>query len=103
MLISKKEDLNLKLGNLLLSAILSAVPTAMTIGFLSVHGTIVCNDLESRLNNPKTELISETCYISNLESSYKYILWIWLFITITTWRWFYIGHARRVRSNRGKN
>ena len=27
-----------------------------------------------------------------------YVIWIWLIITIPTWRWFYLGHIKRINN-----
>ncbi len=102
MSISKGEDLQLKIGNFFLAAVLSAVPTVMTIGFLGVHGLIVCKNLEKRIDNSNSSEVNVLCEKSNLESSYSYIVWIWLFIMLPTWRWFYIGHYRRVQHERSE-
>ena len=102
MSISKDHDLKLKLGNLFLALLFAIVPTSMTIGFLGVHGHFLCRDLDTRLEKiDKLTLrqldVKMLCDISNIEASYDYIIWIWLFTTIPTWRWFYIGHYRRVK------
>ena len=97
MSISKDIDLRLKIGNLFLAAIFSIVPTSMTIGFLGVHGHLLCRDLDTRLPNLDKIAIRELCNKSNIEANYDYIVWIWLITMIPTWRWFYIGHYRRVK------
>ncbi len=94
--ISKDQDFKLKLGNLFLALLFATVPTAMTIGFLGTHGYILCRDLDKRLEKVEKIPVSELCDRSNLDANYSYIVWIWLFTTIPTWRWFYIGHYRRV-------
>ena len=96
MSITKRENLRLKLGNLVLAILLSTVPTAMTIGFLNVHGLIVCNGIKTRVDQEDKTLINGICVNSNNQATISYIIWIWLFITIPTWRWFYVGHVRRV-------
>ncbi len=100
MAISKRENFKLKLGNLFLASILSIVPTSMTIGFLGVHGLIVCKGLEERMEVISENDALEACKKSNIDYAYKYIFWIWLFITIPTWRWFYIGHYRRIKDRK---
>ena len=100
MTISKKDDIKLKLGNFCLAAILSIVPTAMTMGFLGVHGIIVCRSLEERIVKVK---VLDSCEQANFDVMQKYIIWIWLFITIPTWRWFYIGHYRRLQNKKITN
>ena len=97
MTISRKDDFKLKVGNLFLAAFLSVVPAFMTLGFLKVHGMILCDELSKNIaNNQRIEIV-ENCDKSNMESIYKYSLWIWLFITIPTWRWFYIWHYKRIQ------
>ena len=96
MSISRDKDLRLKLGNLFLAIVFSVVPTSMTIGFLGVHGYILCRSLENRIEDSKKLGVLELCDQSNIEANYSYILWVWLFTTIPTWRWFYISHYRRV-------
>jgi len=96
MSISKNQDVKLKLGNLVLAILFSVVPTSMTIGFLGTHGYILCKNLDSRLENIDKASVYELCNKTNLEANFDYVIWIWLFTTIPTWRWFYIGHYRRV-------
>ena len=97
MSIPKDLNLRLKLGNLVLAALFSIVPTSMTIGFLGVHGYLLCRNLESRLEQSQKLGVTELCNTSNLDANYEYIVWVWLFTMIPTWRWFYIGHYRRVQ------
>ena len=96
--ITKERDLRLKVGNLFLALLFAIVPTSMTIGFLGVHGYILCRNLDSRLEKSIKSTVTELCDQSNIESNYDYIIWTWLFTTLPTWRWFYIGHYRRVSS-----
>ena len=98
MTISRSEDLKLKLGNLFLASMFSIVPTAMTVGFLGVHGYLLCRSLDMRLEKIETVEVKELCMKSNLEANYRYIIWIWIFTMIPTWRWFYIGHYKRVKN-----
>ena len=97
MSISKEQDLKLKIGNFFLASIFALVPTAMTIGFLGVHGYMVCKTLDSRLELGKKVDVTELCNKSNLDTNLDYLIWIWIFTMIPTWRWFYIGHYRRVK------
>ena len=99
MSVSKDRNLKLKLGNLFLASLFSIVPTAMTIAFLGVHGFLLCKDLESRLESTQKIGVIDLCNKSNIESNTDYILWVWLFTMVPTWRWFYIGHYRRVKNN----
>ena len=103
MSISKSENLKLRLGNLFLAVIFSVVPTAMTIGFLGVHGYLLCRNLEQRFEVSQKVQVNELCLESNQEAYYSYIIWIWMFITIPTWRWFYIWHYKRVIENTNTN
>ena len=97
--ITKERDLRLKVGNLFLALLFAIVPTSMTIGFLGVHGYILCRDLDSRLEKSIKSTVTELCDQSNIESNYDYIIWTWLFTTLPTWRWFYISHYRRIKRN----
>ena len=100
MKISKGLDLRLKLGNLFLASFLSLVPTSMTIGFLGIHGMLLCKDLEkSIIEDRKVETLILQCQESNYRISLNYLVWVWLFVMLPTWRWFYIGHYRRVIKN----
>ena len=100
MRITKRDNLRLKLGNLFLAFLLSSVPTGMTIGFLNVHGLIVCNSIKTRIDPENSTSINSLCINSNNQATIAYIIWIWLFITIPTWRWFYVGHLRRVERDK---
>ncbi len=92
----KKNDLNLKVGNLALAVILSTVPTVMTILFLNIHGLFICNTLESNLKGKEKLTTIEFCHSANTKLSYSYLVWIWLFISIPTWAWFYLNHQRKL-------
>ena len=96
MSISRKDDLKLKVGNLGLALLLSIVPTSMTLGLLSAHGYVLCKSVDSSLIANGRLSIKDSCLNKNIAVTSKYILFIWLFITLPTWRWFYIGHYRRV-------
>ena len=100
MSIPRDLDLRLKCGNLFLAAFVSLVPTAMTIGFLGVHGYILCRTLDRRLDVAQKIQTRELCDESNLSANFDYVVWIWLFILMPTWRWFYIGHLKRVTRER---
>ena len=103
MTLSKDKNLKLKVGNLFLAILFAIVPTSMTIGFLGVHGYILCRNLDPRIE-PKMKLkVRELCDKSNMEANYDYIIWTWLFTTIPTWRWFYISHYRRIKQKSGTN
>ncbi len=97
--ITKSQDLKLKIGNFTLAAIFALVPTAMTIAFLTVHGMILCRTLEDNVEKLELNLnnreIKDMCKKSNFDTNYYYVIWVWLFTMIPTWRWFYIGHYRR--------
>ena len=97
MTISKDKDLKLKLGNLFLAILFAIVPTSMTIGFLGVHGYILCRNLDTRIEDSTKLRVGELCDQSNIDANYDYIIWTWLFTTIPTWRWFYISHYRRIK------
>ena len=99
MSISRSDDRRLRLGNLLLAALFSVVPTAMTIGFLGIHGYLLCKNLDERLDMPANLQAKELCLKSNLDVNYSYIIWIWMFITIPTWRWFYYSHHKKLNDD----
>lgn len=94
----KFDDLGLKLGNLVLAITLSTVPTVMTITFLGSHGFLLCRSLTSQVEKQISPVTKTTCFENNKTLIYRYTLFIWLFISIPTWRWFYINHARRIRN-----
>ena len=97
MTISKDKDLRLKVGNLVLALLFAIVPTTMTIGFLGVHGYILCQNLDERIEISIKTNVKELCNQSNIDANYDYIIWTWLFTTIPTWRWFYISHYKRLK------
>ncbi len=97
--IAKKDDLRLKLGNLFLAACLSIVPTIITLGLFGAHGYILCRKLDVRTNETEISFIEDKCNEASIDSLYSYFIWIWIFITVPTWRWFYLGHVRRYNSN----
>ena len=98
MVISRDEDLRLKLGNLLIAILLSTVPTAMTIGAFSLHGKFVCRNLHKKTEPIEQLSISKLCNQAARETSESYILWIGLFITLPTWAWFYLNMKRKKES-----
>ena len=99
MAVSHSQELKLRLGNFFLAAMFSIVPTAMTIGFLGTHGYLLCRRLDQRIELNQPAQLKEICIKSNLDANYSYIIWIWMFITIPTWRWFYIWHYKRVKTH----
>ncbi len=100
MALSKREDLRLKVGNLMLAVVFSIVPTAMTIAFLSVHGLVLCRDLSQRLDENQRSPVKQLCQKSNFDSNLNYVIWIWLFTMLPTWRWFYVGHYKRLSNTK---
>ena len=85
------DDLKLKLGNLAIAIVLSTVPTSITIGAFSLHGINVCNSLSNVPQVSEVKELNLVCEKAALETSYSYIIWIGLFITLPTWAWFYIS------------
>jgi len=83
----KRNDLNLRLGNLILAIFLATVPTAITYGTLSIHGLNICRNLSSKVN--KSTEIKEICDESVWDTTKSYIVLIGFFITLPTWMWFY--------------
>ncbi len=102
MVLTERQDLSLKIGNLFLAIALSIVPTTITLAILGGHGYLLCERLNQKVEqttNTGSIQLSESCMESNLEELIRYVVWIWIFISIPTWRWFYIGHVRRVKSS----
>ena len=54
-MISKKDERNLRLGNLVLAIMLSTVPTTITYGTLGIHGTNVCKALNAKITTSEKE------------------------------------------------
>ncbi len=97
--ISTKLDLKLKIGNLFLALLLSTFPTSITIGILTAHGHLVCRDMFEYSNQKSESILVEGCREANNNLILKYLIFIWLIITIPTWRWFYIGHYQRLKNS----
>ena len=87
----------LKLGNLILAGFLSFVPTAITIFIFYLYGLNLCSSLEGKYQDKLSDYESHItiCESTVKELNYKYLLLIWLIITLPTWRWFYINHLKR--------
>tara|TARA_Y100001968_G_C19406562_1_gene743991 strand:- start:1170 stop:1469 length:300 start_codon:yes stop_codon:yes gene_type:complete len=95
-MISKKENLNLKVGNLLIAIILAIIPTLITYGILGIHGMNICNRLTNKLPQSSEALITKkACQKSSWETTSSYIILIGFFITLPTWFWFYICMRRK--------
>ena len=92
---SKKDDLKLKVGNLILAIFLSVVPTAITYASLGVHGQYICNNLSTKLEGKEKDSIKELCKASSWETTKSYIVLIGFFITLPTWLWFYLSVKRK--------
>ncbi len=84
---TKRRDLNLRLGNLILAIFLATVPTAITYGTLSLHGLNICRNLSSKVSEPSK--IKRKCNKAAWDTSKSYIFLIGFFITLPTWMWFY--------------
>ncbi len=95
MAISKKKDLQLKLGNLLLAIWLSTVPTAITYGALSLHGLNICNNLNNKLEIENKPQVKQYCQQASWDTSKNYIVLIGFFITLPTWLWFYLSVKKK--------
>ncbi len=91
--IKNRQDLNLRLGNLILAICLATVPTAITYGTLSVHGLNICRSLSKKVSNPSD--IKETCYEASWDTTKSYIILIGFFITLPTWMWFYLSVKKK--------
>ena len=100
MSISSREYVRLNIGNLALAALLSLVPTAMTLGFLGIHGMILCNSSSELRETNVNKVKNKSCNDVNKNLLTLYFVWIWIFITIPTWRWFYIWHLQKKQHNK---
>ena len=91
--------LKLKLGNLALAGFLSLFPTAITIFIFYLYGLNVCHNLNKEyvILNPSNTTNSSLCSETVKDLNSKYVLLIWLFITIPTWGWFYLNHSKRTK------
>ena len=91
--LKNRQDLNLRLGHLILAICLSTVPTAITYGTLSLHGLNICRSLSSKVSNSSN--IKETCYETSWDTTKSYIFLIGFFITLPTWMWFYLSVKKK--------
>ena len=74
MSISRKDDINLKIGNLIIAIWLSTVPTAMTVGLLWAHGLNVCRVFGTIYDSPtKVEAKLFNWLFLNLNCKYKFV------------------------------
>ena len=94
-----KSDISLKIGNLAIAGVLSLVPVTITLAVFYIYGLNICNYLaKSNLLINKNDSIL-VCNSKIIDLNYRYIIFIWLFITLPTWGWFYLNHARRLNKN----
>ena len=89
----KRNDLNLRLGNLILAIFLATVPTAITYGTLSIHGLNICRNLSSTVSY--SNKIKEKCDEAAWDTTKSYIILIGFFITLPTWLWFYLSMKKK--------
>ena len=91
---------NLKLGNFVLAGVLSLVPTAITIFTFYLYGLNLCTSLDKKYQNniPNYQSNISICETTVKDLNYKYLVMIWLIITLPTWRWFYINHVKRTKA-----
>ena len=89
----KRNDLNLRLGNLILAISLATVPTAITYGTLSIHGLNICRNLSNKVSPAK--VIKESCDEAAWDTTKSYIILIGFFITLPTWMWFYLSMKKK--------
>ncbi len=89
----KRNDLNLRLGNLILAIFLATVPTAITYGTLSIHGLNICRNLSSTVSY--SNKIKEKCDEAAWDTTKSYIILIGFFITLPTWFWFYLSMKKK--------
>ena len=95
--ITKRLDFRLKLGNFALALILCTVPTAITLATFTLFGIRICNELVERKYVSIDYPVKEVCIQTSIDTSTDYMILIWLFITLPTWRWFYLGHINRLK------
>ena len=91
--LQKRNDLNLRLGNLILAIFLATVPTAITYGTLSIHGLNICKNLSSKLSD--SSKLKKTCDDAAWDTTRSYIFLIGFFITLPTWMWFYLSVKKK--------
>ena len=89
----KRNDLSLRLGNLILAIFLATVPTAITYGTLSIHGLNICRNLSSTVSY--SNKIKEKCDEAVWDTTKSYIILIGFFITLPTWFWFYLSMKKK--------
>ena len=89
----KRNDLSLRLGNLILAIFLATVPTAITYGTLSIHGLNICRNLSSTVSY--SNKIKEKCDEAAWDTTKSYIILIGFFITLPTWFWFYLSMKKK--------
>ena len=89
----KRQDLILRLGNLILAIFLATVPTAITYGTLSIHGLNICRSLSNKVD-PSAK-IKEKCDDAAWDTTKSYIILIGFFITLPTWMWFYLSMKKK--------
>ncbi len=94
-MISKNENLRLKIGNLILAIWLSTIPTGITYGTLGLNGLNVCRSLDSSMKGEYKELIKRSCDEAAWSAPKSYIFLIGFFITLPTWLWFYLSMKRK--------
>ena len=92
---AQKEDLKLRLGNLVLAIWLSTVPTAITYGVFGLHGLNICRSLNSNIEIVENNKIKKICEKTAWETTSSYIFLIGFFITLPTWYWFYFCMKRK--------
>ena len=90
---TQRNELNLRLGNLLLAICLATVPTAITYGTLSIHGLNICKNLSSKVEDARK--IKEICDEASWNTTKSYIILIGFFITLPTWMWFYLSMKKK--------
>ena len=78
---------SLKFGNLILAGILSLVPTAITISTFYLYGLNICSSLEDKYKDkyPNFQSNISICESTVKDLNYRYLVFIWLIITLPTW------------------
>ena len=96
----KTTDLGLKVGNLAIASFLSLVPTLITIIVFYIYGLNICSILNARELFIDKDYSILLCKSSIFDLNTYYFFFIWVFITLPTWIWFYLNHAKRKKINR---
>ena len=95
MSISRKDDLKMKIGNLITAIWLATVPTVITYGVFGLYGLNICNTYAEKIDRRIQPEENRLCNDAVWETTTRYIFLIGLFITMPTWYWFYISMKKQ--------